>query len=135
MRHALFIILAGSLVLTSCTGFGRTSPDTSLTNGADDQQALIARVNPTITKGLSRPEKDVLADAESRALNFAQAGDPVRWVGDNSKTKGEIRAQATFRVGGNTCRKFSHVVTTDGETRRGSATACRQGDDSWQLIT
>jgi len=135
MPNALPIFLALSVTLTGCTGFGRTSPDSSLVSSDGEQKSLIARVDPAITNGLSRPEKDVLADAESRALNFAQAGDPVRWVGDKSATKGEIRAQGAFRVGGNTCRKFSHVVVTNGETRRGSATACRQGDDGWQLVT
>ena len=88
MRSAVPITLASMLLLTACTGFGRTSPDASLSDTSNSQSSLIARVDRAITQGLSRPEKDVLADAESRALNFAQAGDPVRWVVDNSKSKG-----------------------------------------------
>lgn len=135
MRPSLPVTMAFLLVLAGCTGLNRNSPDASLATSSNSDAALIAQVDPAIIKGLSKPEKDVMADAESRALNFAQVDDPVRWVGDNSETKGEIRAQAAFRVAGNTCRKFTHIIVTDGETRRSSATACRQRDDSWQLVT
>ncbi len=92
-------------------------------------------IGGSIGSGLSGDEKDRALEAEYRALEYSQAGQPVAWKGDSASVYGQAAAAQAYRVGSQDCRQFTQTVTRDGQSRTARGTACRNGDGSWTPLT
>jgi surface antigen len=70
-------------------------------------------------------------EAEYRALEHSQAGQPVAWKSTGGDPSGEVTAYQPYRVGSQDCRQYTHTVRSTGQSRSLRGTACRNKDGSW----
>lgn len=153
------ILLLATLALTGCAGgsgslFGPRGsvPVNVLGQNAStsDQQSstIVAQVKPTDTFAsatilnfidpqaaakMSEQEKTEAASAQFFALQFARPGVPRRWQG-NSGSKGTVTAGPFVTVNDLNCRDFTHEITVDQTSYTTQGTACREGDNQWQVV-
>ena len=92
-------------------------------------------VGGSVGTGLSDDEKTRALEAEYRALEYSQAGQPVTWKGDEQTTYGEAKAAQPYRVGSQDCRQYRQTVDWGGRSRVARGTACRNPDGSWTPLT
>ena len=97
-------------------------------------EALAFQADKNFAKDLSTSERRKLSQAEMQALDFAAADEPILWQGARKSVSGKVTAYQPFRVGNSNCRRFSHVVVSDEKENELSATACKNKENSWQLI-
>jgi surface antigen len=114
---------------------GRT-PD----SGEAGQSAIIKSmggglVGGSIGTGLSDDEKTRALEAEYRALEYGQGGQPVAWKGSSTGTYGEVVAAQPYRVGSQDCRQYVHTVFQNAQPKKARGTACRNADGSWTPLT
>jgi surface antigen len=138
--------VAGLLVVSGCTtmglGRGSNAGSTGPTGGAKPQQVATTIINAmgggliggSIGNGLDSAERRSALEAEYRALEHTPSGQVVTWRGDNGRY-GEVVAAQPYRVGSQDCRQYKHTVITNGESRVGRGTACRNPDGSWTPLT
>ena len=88
-------------------------------------------IGGSLGAGLSDDEKTRALEAEYRALEYAQAGQPVPWKGDSASVYGEAAAAQAYRVGSQDCRQFTQTVFRNGQSKIARGTACRNADGSW----
>ena len=112
------------------------------TLGAGDagQSAIIKSmggglIGGSIGTGLSDDEKARALEAEYRALEYGQGGQPVTWKGASTGTYGEVIAAQPYRVGSQDCRQYVHTVFQDAQPKKARGTACRNADGSWTPLT
>jgi surface antigen len=85
---------------------------------------------------LSEDEKTRALEAEYRALEYSQAGQPVAWKGDDEQVvRGEAKAATPYRVGSQDCRQYTQTVFRNGQPKVARGTACRNSDGSWTPLT
>jgi surface antigen len=92
-------------------------------------------IGGSVGLGLSEDEKSRALEAEYRALEHSQAGQPVTWKGDEQATYGEATAAQPYRVGSQDCRQYTQTVFRNGQSRVVRGTACRNVDGSWTPLT
>jgi surface antigen len=92
-------------------------------------------IGGSIGVGLSDEEKSRALEAEYRALEYSQAGQPVAWKGDDQSTYGQAAAASPYRVGSQDCRQYTQTVVRGGQSRIARGTACRNSDGSWTPLT
>lgn len=92
-------------------------------------------IGGSVGTGLSDGEKARALEAEYRALEYSQAGQPVAWKGDEQSVYGEARAASPYRVGSQDCRQYTQTVYRGGQSRVARGTACRNADGSWTPLT
>ena len=139
-------LIAALLALSAC---GTTTPpaddqgvsgDTSTPPPSGGQTAIVKSmrgglVGGSIGNGLSDDEKNHALEAEYRALEYGQGGQPVAWKGDDSATFGQAVAAQPYRVGSQDCRQYTQTVVQDGQSKIARGTACRNSDGSWTPLT
>jgi surface antigen len=138
-------LIAAPLALSAC---GTTEPgddggvagDTSTPASGDGKAAIIKSmrgglVGGSIGTGLSDDEKNRALEAEYRALEYGQGGQPVAWKGDDSGTYGQVVAAQPYRVGSQDCRQYTQTVVHDRQSKIVRGTACRNTDGSWTPLT
>jgi len=136
-------LLAGLLGLGACTTTGiKPSLPTlgSEDNGGKVAAVIIAAMNGglvggRIGTGLSQRDKSAALEAEYRALEYTQSGQPVTWKGSQAGVYGEVVAAQPYRVGSQDCRQYTHTVYSGGQPRVARGTACRNRDGSWTPLT
>lgn len=92
-------------------------------------------VGGAIGKDLDKGERRKGLEAEYRALEYGQSGQPVEWKGASAGTSGSVVAAQPYRVGSQDCRQYTHTVTTSGQSQTARGTACRNADGSWTTLT
>jgi surface antigen len=146
--------VAGSLAISGCTttGLGTTdvgSAASGLANkitGGDDggsgkvAATIIAAMNGglvggQIGAGMDERDRRIALEAEYRALEYTQSGQPATWKSDRSGRYGTVVAAQPYRVGSQDCRQYSHTVFFSGQSRNARGTACRNPDGSWTPLT
>jgi len=136
MRQACLVIGSlGMLLVAGCSsnmraptsGIGFRTPAAAATSGAST--GLVSQANVQ----LSRSELASALAAEQRALENAQAGQPIEWQGESGRG-GTVIAAQPYRVGSQDCRPYSHVVRAGGPAQSVRGTACRNPDGSWTLL-
>ncbi len=86
-----------------------------------------------IGTGLSETAKRSAADAEFRALEGGQTGAPVAWKISDT-VQGSVVPQQPYAVGSANCRRYSHSITSSGQVRTATGTACRREDGIWRPL-
>lgn len=87
-------------------------------------------IGGAIGTGLDDRQRRSALEAEYRALEYTQGGQPVSWKSP-SGPYGEVVAAQPYRVGSQDCRQYSHTVFAGGQSRNARGTACRNADGSW----
>jgi surface antigen len=137
MRQACLIATAvATLFLAGCAGGSSNRVTSSLgfeparTAATESTGGLVSQAGVE----LSRNEIAAALAAEQRALETAQAGQPVEWQGSSAGRGGTVIAAQPYRVGSQDCRPYSHIVKSSGPARSMRGTACRNADGSWTLL-
>jgi len=118
---------SGSSMRASTGGIGFSTPAAAATSSVS--AGLVSQANVQ----LSRSELASALAAEQRALETAQAGQPIEWQGESGRG-GTVIAAQPYRVGSQDCRPYSHVVRAGGPAQSVRGTACRNPDGSWTLL-
>jgi len=92
-------------------------------------------VGGSIGAGLDDSERRKALEAEYRALEYTQSGQPVMWQGSQSGRSGQVVAAQPYRVGSQDCRQYTQTVYINGQSRMARGTACRNSDGSWTPLT
>lgn len=91
-------------------------------------------IGSQIGAGLDSASRDVGLAAEFNALENGRAGEAVKW--SNGQTaSGIVTPQQTYEVGSQTCRRYTHQILVNGESREASSTSCRQSSGTWQILS
>lgn len=97
---------------------------------------LGAGIGHEIGASLDRADMNYYSQAQQRALETSQAGQPLPWRNPQSGHSGVIiPAQPYQNSDGQYCREFQNKITVGGRTENGYGTACRQPDGSWQIVS
>lgn len=138
-------ICAAFYCLTGCTTTGLVSADRpaagdgSQTEGKTVQQMVAAMggglIGGTLGSGLDERDRRKALEAEYRALEYTQSGNPVAWKSDSGGRSGTVVPAQPYRVGSQDCRQYQHSVMIDGTSRSARGTACRNADGSWTILT
>jgi surface antigen len=146
-------LVAGLLAISGCTttGLGNTRIGSAAgalagTITGDDggsgkvAAAIIAEMNGGLVggqvgAGMDERDRRIALEAEYRALEHTQSGQPVTWKSDRSGLYGTVVAAQPYRVGSQDCRQYSHTVFASGQSRNARGTACRNADGSWTPLT
>jgi surface antigen len=147
MRSALIAALATLAACgttknaTEARGTAKSGGLLSKTLGTGGSQAAIIKsmhgglIGGSVGAGLDSDEKTRGLEAEYRALEYSQAGQPVTWKGNDSATYGEATAAQPYRVGSQDCRQYTQTVFRNGQSKVARGTACRNPDGSWTPLT
>ena len=91
-------------------------------------------IGSQIGAGLDSASRDAGLAAEFNALENGRAGEPVKWS-NGQGASGIVTPQQTYEVGSQTCRRYTHQIIVNGESREASSTSCRQSSGSWQILS
>jgi surface antigen len=146
--------VAGSLAISGCTTTGLGSTGVGEVAGGlagkitgsgevdrgDVAAANIAAMNGglvggQIGAGMDERDRRTALEAEYRALEYTQSGQPITWKSSRSNLYGTVVAAQPYRVGSQDCRQYSHTVFSGGQSRNARGTACRNADGSWTPLT
>jgi len=84
--------------------------------------------------GLDANARALAARTEYQALEGALAGAPVAWKISTS-LHGTVTPQQAFAVGSTNCRRYTHVIFQNGQSRSSAATACRDDESVWRPLS
>ncbi len=145
--------VAGSLAISGCTttGLGTTGLGQATgglagkITGSEVDSGEVAAANIAamngglvggqIGAGMNERDRRIALEAEYRALEYTQSGQPITWKSSRSSLYGTVVAAQPYRVGSQDCRQYSHTVFTGGQSRNARGTACRNADGSWTPLT
>jgi len=143
MRVAV-ILMAAAVGLTGCTtvnqagsvvgGYVGVPTKNSPPAGRAIIKALGGGLVGSSQAELSGQERGQALEAEYKALEYAQVGQPTMW-GDLQGRHGEVRAATPYRVGSQDCRQYTHTLVLGSQPQVLRGTACRNADGSWTLLT
>jgi surface antigen len=120
--------VASALLLAACGTTGKGSV-------AELSKPLLAgHLSGNFGAGLDANARALAARTEYRALEGALAGAPVNWKQSNT-VYGTVTPQQAFTVGSTNCRRFTHVIFQNGQSRTSAATACRDDDGVWRPLS
>lgn len=68
------------------------------------------------------------------AMEYNKAGQTSTWRNPDSGNSGTVTPVQTYEnTAGKDCREFETSIFVDGEQEKGTGTACRQSDGTWQI--
>jgi surface antigen len=129
--RSIAVVAAGVLALAGCSqSFGNQG-----VGSGPSAELAPALVDGPIGKELSDADRQSLADAEYRALEFGRTGTPVTWKNRKSGHAGEVVPGPGYKVNAFDCRDVTHTVTIDDEKQSTRTTSCRRPDGNWKPVT
>ena len=87
-----------------------------------------------IGAGLDDRDRQRAYDAELKALDQGEPGEPVGWRGAAGRY-GTVVPGAYYETRGTRCRDYSHTIFVDGKPQAARATACRNADGTWAPVS
>ena len=87
-----------------------------------------------IGAGLDERDHQRAHDAELKALEQGEPGEPVGWRGAAGRY-GTVVPGASYETRGTRCRDYSHTIFVDGKPQTARATACRNPDGTWSPVS
>ena len=82
---------------------------------------------------LDNKDKQMAAQAASRAFENNPTGQASSWSNPDSGNSGTITPTKTYQASGQYCREYQQTITVAGEQHQAYGTACRQPDGSWKI--
>ncbi|MDE1159299.1 MAG: hypothetical protein PW791_13720 [Neorhizobium sp.] len=137
VRFACVALFTGALA--GCGTTGKSGGGISLlsSGGTSKATAYILALQGGIVgrtgAKLSDSDRARALEAEYRALEDAENGQPVAWKSDDAS--GEVTANAPYQVGTQNCRQYRHVLKVDGKDFSARGAACRNEDGTWTPLT
>ncbi|PSJ61652.1 hypothetical protein C7I85_09645 [Mesorhizobium soli] len=143
-------LVVGLFAVSGCTTTGLGSSTGSALGGFAGGQASFGKTRVTSTiiaamgggliggsigANLDDSERRSALEAEYRALEYTQSGQPVAWQGRQQGRSGQVVAAQPYRVGSQDCRQYTQTVFIAGQSRSARGTACRNSDGSWTPLT
>ena len=131
----LAVVFACTLLAACSQSLGKASNGNGSTLGLSPAgEALAFQADDDFGKGLSSAQRTALTAAESQALEFGEAGQPITWGKQGGSVFGSVVVTQPFRVGQSNCRRFTHNLTNKSKNHQTYGTACRRGGGSWRLV-
>lgn len=112
-----------------------TDPNGDANAAADAGKVSGSLIASDPTLGLTEADKMVALRAEYRALEQTPAGAAVSWKNPDTGHSGDVLPGTAYQVNAQSCRDYTHTVTTEGTPTTFQATACRGGDGEWLVVT
>lgn len=140
-------LVVGLLAVSGCTTTGLTGTKLGAVAGnqAGSGNGKVAStiisamggglIGGSIGSSLDDRERRNALEAEYRALEYTQSGQPVAWQGRQQGRSGQVVAAQPYRVGSQDCRQYTQTVFLSGQSRSARGTACRNADGSWTPLT
>lgn len=83
--------------------------------------------------GLDDRDRRRAYEAEVRALEQGEPGEPVGWRGAAGRY-GTVVPGVAYEARGTRCRDYSHTIFVDGKPQAARASACRNPDGTWSPV-
>ncbi|WP_275789859.1 hypothetical protein [Pararhizobium gei] len=130
-------LVVSALLLSGC-GTSRAGAKTGAMPATNSSASYIAALGGGVigtTPGLSigKADRQRALEAEYRALEAAQSGQPVVWKG--ADVEGSVVAAAPYQVGSQNCRQYRHTVIVKGQESIARGAACRNANGTWTPLT
>jgi surface antigen len=87
-----------------------------------------------IGMGLDDRDRQRAYDAEMKALEQGEPGEPVGWRGAAGRY-GTVVPGAAYEARGTRCRDYSHTIYMDSKPQTARASACRNPDGTWSPVS
>ena len=87
-----------------------------------------------IGTGLDERDRQRAYDAELKALEQGEPGEPVGWRGSAGRY-GTVVPGASYETRGTRCRDYSHTIVVARNPQTARATACRNPDGTWSPVS
>jgi surface antigen len=87
-----------------------------------------------IGAGLDERDRQRALDAEHRALEQGEPGEPVGWRGAAGRY-GTVVPGVAYEARGTRCRDYSHTIYVGGKPQAARASACRNPDGTWSPVS
>ena len=88
----------------------------------------------TLGKKLDEEDKVYAQRTAQDAMEYNKAGQTSTWRNPDSGNSGTATPVQTYEnAAGKDCREFETSIFVDGEQEKGTGTACRQPDGTWQI--
>jgi len=131
-----------ALALASCAVSDAVAPQpasVSVTGaipnaGGKGMVANVGVLGNGIGAGLDDRDRQRAYDAELKALEQGEPGEPVGWRGAAGRY-GTVVPGAPYETRGTRCRDYSHTIFIDGKPQTARATACRNPDGTWAPVS
>lgn len=122
----LLVLTGLSVFLTAClTTVGlEKGPGALLSTGL---------ISGELGRDLDQKTKRKAIDAEVAALSNGATGTETKWTGAKN-TSGKVVPGQPFEVSGQSCRRYTHVISVSGQIRSGQTTACKNEDGIWEPL-
>ena len=83
---------------------------------------------------LDARDKQMAAEAATRAFEQNASGQPSVWNNPDSGNHGQVVPTHTYQLAtGQYCREYTQTIWIGNDPQKTSGTACRQPDGSWQV--
>jgi surface antigen len=131
MRIALFIMLAVLPVCLAGCGCLRGWVSDRFASGAVIGGIMDSRIG----RDMDERERRIAANAEYRALEYGQPGQPTAWDDSVTGHHGSIVPGPAYNRNTYYCRAYTHTIYRDGSSiaSKGAA-ACRGPDGLWRSV-
>ena len=91
-------------------------------------------VGSEIGKSLDEADRRRAIEAEYRALEYGQSGQPTAWKNPDNGHYGNVVAGKPYKMKDSHCREYTHTIYINGKPETMRGTACRQPDGTWRSI-
>lgn len=131
--------LALCLFLAACAGsrdYRATSPDGP---GKPTTAIALAAVSgdwdaSDLGDGMNKEDRLFAERTAQNALEFNKPGQTATWRNAQTGNSGTMTPAKNFEnAAGKYCRTFKTSIFIDGDQEKGTGTACRQPDGTWQI--
>lgn len=92
-------------------------------------------VGHEIGRHLDEADRRAAMEAEYRALEYGQTGNPTPWRNPDSGHYGRVVPGKPYMEAQRHCRTYTHTIYIDGEPQTMSGTACRRQDGTWKKVS
>ncbi|WP_321341757.1 RT0821/Lpp0805 family surface protein [Breoghania sp.] len=93
-----------------------------------------ALIGQEIGRSLDERDQREAYNAQYRALEYSQSGQPVQWRNPDSGHHGEVVPGPAYAINNADCRDYTHTIYIEGRPEVARGTACRQPDGTWRPV-
>ena len=91
-------------------------------------------IGSEIGRALDEADRRRASEAEYRALEYGQSGQPTSWRNPDSGHYGNVTAGKPYKTNNSHCREYTHTIYIGGKPETMRGTACRQSDGTWRNV-
>ncbi len=119
---------------TKCRGY-RCSSGTS-TNAVVIGALAGGLLGSHMGRSMDERDKRMYYAAQQNAFEYMPSGSPSNWRNPDTGNYGSVTPQPAYeRSSGEYCREYTQTIVVGGERKQGYGTACRNSDDTWEIVS